>query len=316
MSKITKKYSDVDVSRLSFTDFEENARSKGQKIAYVRYDDPKQGESTLIMQTPWITLDTYGIPREGEYYKDEGSRSFIKVPLSLDDPNVKVLHDKMVELDGILADEDKKAEIFGSAKAGKSYQYQPIIRVPVTEEIVDDSDDSGGEDAEKPKYARPPYMKTKFHLDFESGNMKTKLFKKNPDGKREEVMVQSLKDVEKHVTFRSKVRLILMPNKLWGLKTYNGKKYGLSFKVMQMEFEPMQRSAIKDVFATDAFLDSDDEDDAKVTSKVAAVKLDDDVVDNANDDDESDDSSDESESDSDESDDDVKSKSKSKSKNA
>jgi hypothetical protein len=307
MSKITKKYSDVDVSRLSFTDFEENARSKGQKIAYVRYNDQKHGESTLIMQTPWISLDTYGIPRAGEYYKDENSRSFIKVPLDQDDESVKLLHDKMVELDDILANEDKKAEIFGSAKAGKSYQYQPIIRVPVTEDMVDDSDD------EKPKYARPPYMKTKFHLDYESGNMKTKLYKKNKDGQREEVGAVTLNDIEKYVTYRSKVRLILMPNKLWGLKTYNGKKYGLSWKVMQIEVQPVERSAMKDVFSTDAFLDSDDEGEVASVQKLTVKET---LEVKQDDDDNESDESDDSDSDSDSSDDEDEKPSKKSSKSA
>jgi hypothetical protein len=267
--KITKKYSDVDPKKLSFTDLEENARSKGQKIAYVRYHDAIKGDSTLIMQTPWITLDTYGIPRAGEYYKDEASRSFMKVPLDTQDSCIKVLHDKMKELDTILAESETKKDIFGSAKTAKQYQYQPIVRVPPVEELVDSDDESG--DEKNTTYARPPYMKAKFHLDYESGNMKTKLYKRLTDGtiKREEVAVKTLADIEKLVTYRSRVRLILMPNKLWALKTYNGKKYGVSWKIMQLEVEPVQRSTLKNVFGEDAFLDSDDE--AEVTNDEPAA---------------------------------------------
>jgi len=288
--KITKKYCDVDVNRMTFTDLEENSRTKGQKIAYVRYNDSQKGESTLIMQTPWITLDTYGIPRTGEYYKDENSRSFIKVPLDCNDDSIKVLYDKMTELDKLLIDDDKKTALFGSAKMAKQYDYQPIIRTPVVEDTLDDSDESGDE---KPKYARPPYMKTKFHIDWESGDMKTKLYKR-VDSQREEINVRSLVDVEKLVTFKSKVRLILMPNKLWALKTYNGKKYGLSWKVMQIEVEPVQMSSMKNVFESDAFLDSDDEGQpvAKVTSKVAALKSKDSDDDSDDDSSDSDDDSD------------------------
>jgi len=269
--KITKKYSDIDPKKLSFTDFEENARAKGQKIAYVRYTDDKRGESTLIMQTPWITLDTYGIPRAGEYYKDENSRSFMKVPLDLHDECIKVLHDKMSELDTILSEDETKKTIFGSSKVAKQYQYQPVIRHP-PQETIDDSDDESDDDSKKPKFARPPYMKAKFHLDYETGNMKTKLYKRVTEGdvKREEVPIKTLVDVEKLVTWKSRVRLILMPNKLWALKTYNGKKYGISWKVMQIEVEPVARSSMRDVFGTDAFLDSDDEGEAD-NSTVAAV---------------------------------------------
>jgi len=311
--KITKKYSDIDPKKLSFTDLEENSRSKGQKIAYVRYSDPIKGESTLIMQTPWISLDTYGIPRAGEYYKDESSRSFMKVPLDTQDECIKVLHDKMKELDTILAESETKKGIFGSSKTAKQYQYQPIVRVPPVEELVDSEDESG--DEQKTTYARPPYMKAKFHLDYESGNMKTKLYKRLPDGKikREEVAIKTLADVEKLVTYKSRVRLILMPNKLWALKTYNGKKYGVSWKIMQLEVEPVQRSTLKNVFGEDAFLDSDDESDVSNNKPVAkTVELAETVVE----DEQSESESSESESESSDSEDEeVVSKKKSKKKN-
>jgi len=259
--KITKKYSDIDPKKMSFTDFEENSRAKGQKIAYVRYSDSAQGESTLVMQTPWITLNTYGIPRAGEYYKDENSRSFMKVPLDIQDECIKILHMKMGELDTILSEDETKKNIFGSSKIAKQYQYQPIIRVPPLQDIIDETDDSYDDNDKKTVYSKPPYMKAKFHLDYETGNMKTKLYKRtmseDDSVRRDEISIKTLKDVEKYVTFNSKVRLIMMPNKLWALRTYNGNKYGMTWKIMQMEFEEASRKSMKDIFGTDAFLDSD-----------------------------------------------------------
>jgi hypothetical protein len=78
----TTNYTKVNVSELSFTNIEENQRTKGQKIAYPRYNDPQLGEDTpLYIQFPWIHLSQYGIPRLGEYYTDDSQRSFIKLPL-------------------------------------------------------------------------------------------------------------------------------------------------------------------------------------------------------------------------------------------
>ena len=60
----------------------------------------------------------------------------------------------------------------------------------------------------------------------------------------------------------STVRMVLMPNKLWALKTFDGKKYGLSFKIMHLEVEPVQRRSLKEYFENDAFVDSDEEGSA------------------------------------------------------
>ena len=39
-NEYTTKYSDFEAERLTFTDLEENERSKGQLIAYPRYNHP------------------------------------------------------------------------------------------------------------------------------------------------------------------------------------------------------------------------------------------------------------------------------------
>ena len=73
MSKntMTIKFNKFTPSMVNFTDLEENKRSKGQKIAYVRY-----GDKQPFLQTPEIQLETYGIPRAGEYYKEDSLSQF------------------------------------------------------------------------------------------------------------------------------------------------------------------------------------------------------------------------------------------------
>ena len=70
--QLTVSYVDLESKRLTFTDLEENDRSKGQLIAYPRYDHPTLGEGqSLMLQLPWSEVFTYGVPREGEYYKND-----------------------------------------------------------------------------------------------------------------------------------------------------------------------------------------------------------------------------------------------------
>jgi len=102
-------------------------------------------------------------------------------------------------------------------------------------------------------------MKAKFNLDWDTGNIETKMFKL-VDGKREKVKVTTLESVEQLVTYRSNIRLVLMPNKLWAMKAYDGKKYGVSFKIMHLEVEPVERTSLKQYFENDAFVDSEDDD--------------------------------------------------------
>ena len=77
--QMTISFTSFDISKLYFTTLEENDRSKGQKIAYPRYEH--NNEYPLLIQFPWFQLSSYGIPRLGEYYKDDSQRLFIKIPL-------------------------------------------------------------------------------------------------------------------------------------------------------------------------------------------------------------------------------------------
>ncbi len=308
MSKntMTKKYTKFEPKRIHFTDLEENKRSKGQKIAYVRYNDQKRGDQTLFLQTPQIHLNTYGIPKAGDYYSDDKQRSFIKVPLNTEEEDTKLFYDKLSELDKYLDSDEMRIKIFGSLKKAKGYKYQSIVR-QVAAQTIEENSDSDSEDegnakqTQKTTYPRPPYIKAKMNLDWESGNITTKMFKL-VDGKRVKTQVKTLNDVEQLVTFMSTIRMVLMPNKLWALKTFDGKKYGLSFKIMHLEVEPVQRKSLKEYFENDAFVDSDeevsadDQNDEDDTTVLNTSQLDNGNDDSDESEDEEEDNSDSSES--------------------
>jgi len=267
-NKITQRLdSTFDVSNLEFTELLENSRSKGNKIAWPRFKNSDGNLNSLVFQTPFITIDSYGIPSIGDYYKDDKARSFFKVPV---DPNVneemKQLHDKLAEIDTYLGDDGKKKEqIFGSARTAKQYKYQPILRTPMQMETVDsDSDDEGTKEV-KSVIERPKYFKANFRTDYETGEMQTKFFMRKKIGDktiREPIEgVESISDAEKYVKYKGTVRLVMIPNKLWVMKNYEGKKYGMSFKITHVEVEEQVMSSnMKQVYDGDAFI-SDSEDD-------------------------------------------------------
>ena len=74
----TVAYNKVELERIQLSELNENDRIPSQKIAYIRYDDPKKGENQFDIQTPEFLLDNYGIPDgDGPFYPTIKSRAFV-----------------------------------------------------------------------------------------------------------------------------------------------------------------------------------------------------------------------------------------------
>jgi hypothetical protein len=270
-SDMTTKFTDVDVSRLNFTEFEENQRSKGQKISYPRYTHPENGsEMPLFIQFPWIDLKSYGVPKIGEYYSDDSQRSFVKIPLDQSIPEIKQLSDMLRQIDEKLGSDEFKEKMFG-AKASK-YEYQPIFRLPQEEE------EDTKKDAIKKDYGpKHPYMKLKIDTSYPDNQVKTIIFNSVlKDGKRIRTKVDGVKSIDdfaSHVCWMSRVHPVVRPVKLWA-QAPNKKDptYGLTFKIAKTEVEPPNKtnSNVKQFLESDAFLDSDEESDTIET--IAPIK--------------------------------------------
>jgi len=271
--EMTTNYSDVDVTRLGFTDLEENTRSKGQKIAYPRYDHPSNGtDSPLFIQFPWVNLNSYGIPRLGEYYSDDSQRAFVKIPLDQSIPEIKQFSELLQAIDEKIGSDEFKEKMFG-AKASK-YEYQPIYRLPQEE------DEDTKKDPNKKDYGpRHPYMKLKIDTTYPDNKVKSIVFTSVPgaNGKRTRTKVDgisSIDDIASHICFMSKIRPIGRPVKLWA-QAPNKKDptYGLTFKMAKVEVEPPTKtnSNVKQYLESDAFLDSDDESETIETVKAVTT---------------------------------------------
>lgn len=263
--EMTTNYSDVNVSQVNFTDLEENTRSKGQKISYIRYTNPDTGsEIPLFIQFPWIHLSSYGVPKLGEYYTDDSQRSFVKVPLDQSVPEVKQLSDMLRKLDDKLGSQEFKDKMFGT-KASK-YVYQPIFRMPQEE------DEDTKKDTKKDYGPRHPYMKLKIDTTYPDNQVKSIVFTSVMEGsKRVRTKVEGVKSVDdfaSHVCWMSRIRPIARPVKLWA-QAANKKDptYGLTFKIAKTEVEPPAKSNsnVKQYLESDAFLDSDEESDTVAT---------------------------------------------------
>jgi hypothetical protein len=243
-----------------FTELEENPRTKGQRIAYPRYEPDA---SNPFIQLPWITMDTMGIPSICEYYPDDSKRDFVKVPLNQTDQEIKQFTELFQELDEYLGSQEMRDKIFGD-KASK-YEYQPIVRVLEEQEPKKDS-----------KYKRPSYpfyMKFKLDTEYGTGKVKTKVFlSEMKDGKRvrTQAEVNTIDELSKQI-WLSKIRPVVRISKLWAQPpNKKGASYGVTFKVTRLEVEPSKR--VQRVEQSDEFLDSDDETEV-VQTKVSQLKV-------------------------------------------
>jgi len=271
-NEVLIKYSDLDASRISSTDLEENERSKGQKIAYPRYDHPTLGpDQRIYIQFPFVKLITYGVPRAGEYYQTENARAFIKLPLDLSLPQTKVLVDKMKSIDALFSSPEFAEKLLG--KKWNKYTYQSIFREVIVDDDEDEKPKPKGKYEAKVKY---PYMKLKLDTEYETDKVITKTFRTdsiNGEKKRTEVSpFENLDEFTKLVSWQSTIRPIAMMTKFWVQPITNkNPSWGVTFKVKKLEVEPAQKSGgSSSIMNSDAFLDSDDETTQVVTTKSVA----------------------------------------------
>jgi hypothetical protein len=277
----TVKYTDVEASRISSTELQENERSKGQKLAYPKYNHPKFGiDQPLIFQFPWVRLETYGVPRAGEYFKNDSDRTFVKLPLNNSIPETEELTKKCKEIDKYFSSEEFASKLLG--KKWNKYTYQPIIRESIS---YDNDDDDDNENSKKklskqstlPKY---PYLKLKIDTDYTSGEIKTKLYRSEMiDNKRTRIEIQDIKTIDdfaRVVCYQSNFRPIIRLVKFWAQPlTKKDPAWGATFKIIKGEVEPPTKgnSLYKDYMNSDAFLDSDEETNNLPNISVSTKKV-------------------------------------------
>ena len=201
-------------------------------------------------------LEMYGVPRLGDYYKDDIQRSFIKLPLNQSISEVQEFSKMIKDLDNQLSSDAFKEKIFGSKS--KKYTYQSIFRLPNEED----------EDIVKPNsIPRIPYMKLKLNTTYPTNEIITTVFLKDKL-KNEYKIVEDIANVDnfcKYVCYQSKLKAIIAPVKLWAqASTIKDPMYGITFKILKVQVEQPVNTSIstKDYLNNmDGFLNSDSEEE-------------------------------------------------------
>lgn len=250
-------------TRFSYTDLDtKNELNKAQAIAYPRYKYQDGKENNFRFQVAEFVMSNYGLPKIGDYYKDDNARGFVKVPLDQEQDALVNLEKMLQQIDEY--NEKNKQNILGGFKnVDKNFRYQPIIREPIDSdelELVEDDSKKTGD-----RRPRPKYCKFKIDTDYKTGKINTKIFIKDaqdPKKRGEEVAVETVTDLEKYLNYQCHVRMVILANKLYvdkSPKDDGKRRFGNTFKIIQMEITPRESSSVKEEFQKYAFLEESEE---------------------------------------------------------
>jgi hypothetical protein len=271
-------YKDFDINKLIIKNLEDTKYNVAQKIAMLKYKHSNY-DTICLLQTPNIELFTYGIPRPASWYLTDKSRSFIKVPEDVNNPNCVHFFKKLEEIDNMLQSETFKEKIFGSKKVAELYKYQPIVREP--------------EELNNP--LRPRYIKVNIDIDYNTQQIKSKCYipenKEDDDHKNTKNSklalelvndIENIDDFAKYVKYQSTICMVICINKLYASKNkVNGeiRKYGITFKLHQVLCEAPTKN-YNDI-NNNAFIDTDEIDNNNPLINVKIKKELHNLVDNA-----------------------------------
>ena len=206
------KYTEINTEDIVCAQLQEYAFIPSQRISWINKSD----KSKLLIQTPKMVSEAYGIPKEGNYFTTDKSRSFYKLPFcherkqyadEVDYNEIEEFYKKMKELDTYFASTEFKKKLFGDKNLNK-YEYQPIVRE---------------DDQEEEQLYRPPYIKLKIDLNFATNCPVINLYNK-VDGVRNFVSVEKLNDITDHLKYLTKVRFIINIDRLYLMTIQNGDK--------------------------------------------------------------------------------------------
>ena len=272
MTSINKlSFKDFNTALITVTEIQEPRKTAGkeptQLTAFINYNTGR-----LELQTPWIPLEQGGIPRLDDYNPTDKKRCCIKLPLNASLNNeIETFYKKLVEVDKIIGSDESKTKLFG--KKSNKYKYLNSVKVP-------DTDDE--------PTTKLPKLNCRFAAEFDKVNkdtvvsITTKVFVTTlkEDGKvasREEKTPANINELGDIIRYRSKVRLIVQPARLWASKTpaagADKMPYGVIWQVKGIEVQP-SLGGVSTNSNADFIDDSDDEKPSvKATEQIRTQTL-------------------------------------------
>jgi len=261
---------EFNIKHASFDEFIDNKHVKKQFVSF-----PKYNKGEFVFVTDWFYMETYGIPNNPEYIKEDFQKQKIRVPLNPNGQTPNLAFIKMLKEIDTLALENLVTQAPAKLKAAfkkATKDFSGLFKSPEEELQVDIEDDPEAQETDPKKKTEEPetkpkkldYFNVKFDTDFETGNITTVIYvtRPNPDDPTKDLPpvrenLTNINDIEKLITWRSKIRMVVKLAKLWSNKAPEKGilKCGLTLKVKQIEIKPSEKGnmADKDAFRDYAF---------------------------------------------------------------
>lgn len=269
------KYTDLDAKDLQFEELKDVSSTLPIKIANI---STKNSRNKVKIQSPYLFIESDGIPRESQYTPNPKDRYKFKWAFCQDRnahpdkanyPEQEKFQKFFENIDKICDTDDFRKKMFGDKNYNK-YTYQKLVkRAEIDEENI-----------KLDKYGKPYYhpyyivikLPEEYRKNEDEENQQYKpnftVFEK-VDNKRTEVELKTFEDVVNIISWNSTVRFIITFSKFYAMKTNAGKdkkSYGITLVLSCAEVQPSTK--LTKQLKNDVFLDSDEEDNTLKTEPI------------------------------------------------
>ena len=253
------RYTDIDTTKFTIvkppTPKDNNSKFKNttQTVYFVKYlVDGKP--SNIRIQGPRFTITSGGLPQLGQFFADNKARANgFRTCYDPSQKDLMTFKKYMQDIDDHFGSTEFKLEhVCQDEKKAVNYEYSKTVR----DAIINDDDES----------VKPDYSKFRIKLNFETGDVETKLSLKNTN---DFIKADTIDEVAKYVRYRTIICLIIAPSKFYITKNADPKTrkftYGLIFKVTNIEVEPPNMTIADNNI--NPFINDDDDNDVVVENK-------------------------------------------------
>jgi hypothetical protein len=273
------KYTDLKAKDVLFEDLKDVSSTLPIKIANIC---TKNSRNKLKIQSPYLFIESDGIPRESQFTPNPKDRYKFKWAFCQDRnahpdkanyPEQEKFQKFFEDIDKICDTDDFRKQMFGEKNHNK-YTYQKLVkRAEIDEENIKVNKHG------KPYY-HPYYIVIKLPEEYKKNeDEENQQYKPNftvfekVNNKRTEVELKTFEDVVNTITWNSTVRFIITFSKFYAMKTNAGKdkkSYGITLVLSCAEVQPSAK--LTKQLQNDVFLDSDEEDNTKTTEPIIQRK--------------------------------------------
>ena len=195
----TLNYTNVNPEKITFEKFKE--------LTLIKYES-----KPLLIQTPWLNINAFGMPRRDEYHTTEEQLKNIHLPI-----DSKEFKELIQAIDNIMCKEEFKKEHLGDKH--EKYTYHTMLLE---------------------KENKPASIKFKFSTTRDDKqDILTLLYKTSEnENKMQRTLIDkpTVDDFMKHIPYRSDVRCIFQIVRLWFQpSTLKNPTYGLTLELIKIE---------------------------------------------------------------------------------